>query len=330
MKVRILSIDGGGMRGIIPAAILAYLETKIQEYSKRPTAHIADCFDFIAGTSTGSITAACMLLPNEKGKTKYSMNNIVDFYIRLGPEIFNIPKRYKFKTLWGFTGPLIPEENVEKTYLHIFGHHKLKDLVKPVLFPAYDIDKKEVIIYTSSDKAHKYGDFFIKDIIRGTTAVPFIFRPGYFRNGVDIHTIIDGGLIANNPSIITMIEAYKNGYSPNDMIFISLGTGVSKHLYRYKFSEAKQWGKIKWFLPLIDIVKSANIDTTSYTLEKVFDHHHVANNYFRINPSIQYASRNQYDYSKENIQNLLKDAEDYIEENKEYLDEIARNLFECK
>jgi patatin-like phospholipase/acyl hydrolase len=195
MKFRVLTLDGGGMRGIIPAAILAFLESEIQEISKKPNARIIDYFDFISGTAVGSITAASMLVPNDFNRPKYSMENIVDFYRRLGPEVFTIPNKYKLKTLYGFIGPMIPEENMEKILLHIFGHYKMKDLIKPAIFPAYDIDKRKVVLYTTNDKTHKYSDFFVKDVIRGTNATPYIFRPGYFRNGIDIHTIIDGGML---------------------------------------------------------------------------------------------------------------------------------------
>ncbi len=328
--IRVLTIDGGGMRGIIPATILVYLELKIQQISKKSTAKIIDYIDFIAGTSTGSITGAAMIVPNEKGKARYSMNNIVDFYIRLAPQMFTVPISYKWKTFLGFIGPLIPEENHERVFLHVFEHYKMKDLIKPAIFPAYDIDQRKVVIYTTNDAEHKYGDFFVKDVMRGTTAVPFVCRPGYFRNGTDIHTIIDGGMIASNPALITMLELFKQEIFPEEIIFISMGTGISKQLYHYKFENAKKWGRFKWFFPIIDITKSAQKEMTSYHLQKSFEIRKHPENYFRIDPPIEYSSRDIFNTSKENIQNIIKDAEEYIEENKEMLDNLAQRLYDCK
>jgi patatin-like phospholipase/acyl hydrolase len=91
-KVRILSIDGGGIRGIIPATIIKYAEEYLQK--KRHGTTIADHFDLIAGTSTGGILTGLYLTPDKenKNKAKFSAKDAYDFYVNYGYAIFNASK----------------------------------------------------------------------------------------------------------------------------------------------------------------------------------------------------------------------------------------------
>ena len=85
---RILSIDGGGIRGIVPAVILARLEEILQQLSSNPDARLVDFFDFFAGTSTGSMIVAGLLAPNKDNRPSYSAKEIVDLYFESADTIF--------------------------------------------------------------------------------------------------------------------------------------------------------------------------------------------------------------------------------------------------
>lgn len=330
MKI-ILSIDGGGIKGIIPATILTYLEQKIQVLLNDNRLHLCNLIDFIAGTSTGSIIGALMLIPNERGDTsKYNMSEISDFYLSLGDKVFKTNLLYNLKTCYGLFGPRYQNSNIEQILLNKFDHFKLKDLIKPCMFSGYDIEKRKIIFYTNTDLTQKYNDFYVKDIVRGSTSIPSYFSPAHFNVGTSYNTIIDGGLFANNPSFATFIEISKSlssnkPYNPQDIMIISLGTGyVSKKTYNYK--KVKNWGKAEWVVPIIDILISANSEITDYQINKLFSSYNALHNYKRLNPKILLASPNPLDASKENLINLIKDAKNYIEENKEMLDILAREI----
>ena len=99
-KVRVLSIDGGGIRGVIPATILIYVEKKLIEITKNPNARIADLFDIIVGTSTGGILGCFYLTPNSKindkgPSSKYNAGQALEFYSEEGYGIFNKSKKNK-------------------------------------------------------------------------------------------------------------------------------------------------------------------------------------------------------------------------------------------
>jgi len=89
--VTVLSIDGGGVRGIIPGTILAFLEAKLQELDG-PDARVADYFDVVAGTSTGGLVTAMLTAPDKEGRPLFAAKDINDFYLRHSPKIFPVKR----------------------------------------------------------------------------------------------------------------------------------------------------------------------------------------------------------------------------------------------
>ncbi|HPI82269.1 MAG TPA: patatin-like phospholipase family protein [Candidatus Paceibacterota bacterium] len=338
MKI-ILAIDGGGIRGIVPAAILDYLERKIQEIQGDSRIRISSLFDFVSGTSTGSIVGSLMLVPGDrKNIPLYSMKEIMDLYIQMGPEVFKKNKWHNIKTLWGLFGPKFPASNIECPLIQILNHYKMKDLIKPCLFTGYDIDKRRVNIYTNRDATQKYGDYYVKDIVRGSTAIPAFFPPAYFQEGPETNTIVDGGVFANNPSMISYIEASKTLFEfdesprnldPHEMIVISLGTGrgIRKS---FPYSKAKKWGATQWLFPVIDTMLSGSSDIVDYQMSKLFSAYDRPDNYKRLNPPLKYSTSPTTDSSLENITNLLKDVNAYIEDNRTFLNVLAREICDIK
>ena len=89
--VTVLSIDGGGVRGIIPGTILAFLEAKLQELDG-PDVRIADYFDIVAGTSAGGLVTAMLTAPDKEGRPLFAAKDINDFYLRHSPKIFPVKR----------------------------------------------------------------------------------------------------------------------------------------------------------------------------------------------------------------------------------------------
>ena len=116
-QLRILSIDGGGIRGIIPAKVLA----KIEEITKQP---LASLFDVVAGTSTGGILALGLTCPGPDGAPRHAATDLVDLYLNEGGAIFN-------KTLFTeeekFVLPKYKETALEKALAHYLADARLKD-----------------------------------------------------------------------------------------------------------------------------------------------------------------------------------------------------------
>jgi uncharacterized protein len=335
MKIRVLAIDGGGVRGIIPAVVLEHIENKIIEITGNPNVRISDFLDFVSGTSTGSIISAMVVTPNEDGKPAYKMEDVVQAYFDLASVVFKKNFWRDVKTLWGVFGPRYDVKNIDNQLLIKFDHWKMKDLLLPCCFTGYDTDKRKPIIYTNKDQASKYGDFYIKDIVRGSTSIPSAFCPAYFRNGSDVNTIVDGGVFANNPSMVAYTEVAKTEYikknkkneyvTPEHVLFLSFGTGMAT-LTPYPYKKIKKWGMLRWFFPVLNILLQGVSKVTNYEMDVMFRSHKVSENYARINPPIILGDSSGQNGSLENMKHLHQDAKNYIAANRDFLDNIAQEL----
>ena len=285
-KVRVLSIDGGGIRGIIPAKILIRVEELLQEYSQNPDAKIGDYFDLIAGTSTGGILTALCLCPEKVGSktSKYSAKNILDFYLRYGRDIFKRSFMTKYLDYFGLFHPIYQKESLETILQKYLGDYRLSDLTKPCLIPAYDIELGKATFFNQLGIAKDSGrDELVRDVVRATTAAPTYFpvaRPN------DDNAFIDGGLFANNPALCAYVEATKFPCEPvpKEILILSLGTGAAD--IHYPYQRARNWGRLSWVIPVINIYGSAASQTVDHQLEKLYEQKGLESNYLRIEPSL--------------------------------------------
>lgn len=335
MKIRVLAVDGGGVRGIIPAVVLQYIENRIIEITENPDARISEYLDFVSGTSTGSIISAMTITPDEHGKPAYKMEDVVQAYFDLADVVFKKNFWRNVKTVWGLFGTKYDVKGIDNQLLTKFNHWRMKDLLLPCAFTGYDTDKRKPVIYTNKDQVEKYGDYFIKDVVRGSTSIPSVFKPAYFRDGIDVNTLIDGGVFANNPSMVAYIEIIKTmcikkakkceKVTPENMLFLSFGTGEAP-LDSYPYKKIKKWGMVRWFLPILNILLQGVGEITTYEMMKLFDSYNSPKNFIRINPPIILGNSSGEDASDENMKHLHQDAKNYVAENEEFLNDIAQQL----
>ena len=342
-KIRILSLDGGGIRGIISCVILKYIEEQLQAQDD-PTAKIGDYFDLIAGTSTGGLITALLLFPDENKKAKFSVNEALDLYAKKGESIFHVSFFQHLLNPFGLLKEKISDKNIEQQLEMVFGNLELKDFIKPCLITSYDITARKAKLFTSHNAQEPINNFYVKDVCRATSAAPTYFEPAQIKSLYEQqYTLIDGGVYANNPTLCAYAEARKINFSTvlnndqkpdcpsiNDMIIVSIGTGtVSKPYYFEDFDNA---GKVKWIAPLIDILLSSNVETVDYQMLKMYDTLGDRNqlNYHRIMPKLNKASPEMDDTSKENIFELIQAGLLYVSENQEQLNTIVKKLIKNK
>lgn len=342
-KIRILSLDGGGIRGIISCVILRFIEEELKRLDQ-PNAKLGDYFDLIAGSSTGGLLAAVLLSPDVNKKAKFSVEAALDLYTERGETIFNVSFWQKILNPFGLFNEKIDDNNFEKQLEEVFGTQELKNFIKPSLITSYDITQRKAKFFTSHDAQSSLENFYVKDVCRATSAAPTYFEPAVIKSfyGQEF-TLIDGGVYANNPALCAYAEARKIEFKKvlndetkidfptiNDMLIISVGTG--EVLKSYTFEEFDNAGKLKWISPLIDILLSSNVETVNYHIEKMFDTLGPRNqkNYYRISPDLQKASPEMDKTNKTNINNLIQAGLIYVEQNKETLTEIAKKLIKNK
>lgn len=333
MKVRILSLDGGGVRGIIPAVILEHIEEQIIEITKNPDARISDYLDFCAGTSTGSIIAAMINVPLPNGRPAYKMSDIVNSYMTLTDKVFKKSLWQNIKTVWGLLHPKYTSKEINEELAIVLKDWTMDDMINPCAFQAYDIYKRRPNIYTSADLDMKYANYKVKHIVKGSTSIPAFFKPTFFKTNDDVDTLVDGGLFANNPSLVSYIEAGKTPsilanfkkVTPKNTLLLSFGTGQAD-LTHYSYKKTKRWGMVRWLIPILNIVLQGMSEVTTYETIKLFEASNAKKNYIRINPEIKLGKASGTDASKVNMENLMQDAKLYIDENLDLLENIAKDL----
>lgn len=283
---RILSIDGGGIRGIIPGQVLTVLESKLQQLSGNPDMRLADAFDLIAGTSTGGILTCLFLCPDQKtGRPRFSAENAVDLYLQYGDDIFDVSLFKSIRSLGGLTDEKYSAAPFERILRQYFGDLRLGQLLKPCLVTAYDITRRAAKFFNSADVA-KHGpgrDFYVRDVARATAAAPTYFEPAnVVALDMKVYPLIDGGVFANNPAMCACVEAFSFNPQLNvkDLRVLSLGTGVADRPYHY--SEARDWGKLEWAVPVLDILMSGAAETVDYQLRSLFKSADCPDQYLRL------------------------------------------------
>lgn len=351
-KVRVLSIDGGGIRGIIPATILDYIEHKLIEITNNPNARIADFFDIIVGTSTGGILGCFYLTPNSETddngpNSKYHAGQALEFYSKNGFDIFNKSKRSNWFGLRQlFNSTRYSPKNLEKILQEKFGELKMKDLLKPCIVTTYDLINKTSFFFNSRETKNR--EFFLKDVVRSTSAAPTYFPPAKISNLKNISEKminIDGGVFANNPTMCAYVECRKTIFqqmpeppSAKDMLILSLGTGGGQFDLPNE-NNSTRWNVIKWAKSIPEIMMDGSIDTVHYQMKQLYstlDKKQEQLNYKRIDVPLdkrKYA-KDMADASSKNIEALKKAGEAalnsaLIESNEVYgLDKFIHLLIE--
>jgi patatin-like phospholipase/acyl hydrolase len=340
-KIRILSIDGGGIRGIIPGTILMQLEKIIQRLDGNIVGKLGDYFDLIAGTSTGGILSCIYLMPGENGKAKYSAEDAVNLYLKNGHTIFDRTLMEKLTSAGGVIHEKYKADPLSGLLEQYFGEETLDHFIKPSLITSYEITDRKAIFFTSADaKESSLFNFKIRDVARATSAAPTYFPPAHIQSLLgQSFSLVDGGLYANNPALCAYAEARKTNFSKflndndkpdkptaKDMIIVSLGTGSVKKKYTYKHFEHA--GEIKWLEPVIDILMSGNSETVAYQLTQMFGtlEKKYQNNYHRIEPGLKEACSEMDIATPENIDNLYQAGLTYVHDNIKQMEEIAKVL----
>ncbi len=208
--IRILTIDGGGIRGIIPAQVLVALERKLRDTTGDANTRVADFFDLIGGTSTGGILT-CLLLASdrESRRPRYSTSDALELYLKHGGEIFSSSLYHRFRSAGGLTDEKYPSDALEKVLADYFRDDWMSDLLKPCMVPAYDIRRRRAMFFTQHDALKgPPRDFRVRDVLRAATAAPSYFEAANIESRSGVHyPCIDGGVFANNPTLCAYAEA---------------------------------------------------------------------------------------------------------------------------
>ncbi|KAM2273618.1 hypothetical protein ACFX1S_043532 [Malus domestica] len=348
--ITVLSIDGGGIRGLIPGTILAFLESELQKLDGED-ARLADYFDVISGTSTGGLLTAMLTTPDENNRPVFAAKDIKDFYLTETPKIFPQNTCWLFpyitKIIKSLTGPKYNGKYLHSLVRQKLGEKKLHQTLTNVVIPTFDIKNLQPTIFSSFEVhfllftylvKHKPSfDALVSDICIATSAAPTYLPAHYFEtedhNGnVREFNLIDGGVAANNPTLVAIGEVTKQiirgspdffPIKPMDYgryLVISLGTGLPKAELKYDAHDAAKWGLLNWLTsggstPIINVFSHASADMVDLNLSVVFQALHSEKNYLRIQDDKLHGDVSSMDIATEkNLNNLVKVGEGLLKQ----------------
>jgi uncharacterized protein len=313
--VKVLCIDGGGIRGLIPALVLAEIE-------QRTGRRIAELVDLVAGTSTGGILACGLTRPGPDGRPLYSAQELAGIYVEEGPRIFHRSLLKRIFSVDGWVDERYDDDGLDAALARYLGEATLSQALADVLVTAYEISDRLAFFFRSararSDPAY---DFPLVQVARATGAAPSYFEPAEATDvaGARTYPLIDGGVFAVNPSMCALADVTAAGRADELRLMLSLGTG--EHTRSYSFEQTRSWGQLEWARPVLDMVFDGVADTTDFEAATL-----MGDRYVRLQTELNIASDDLDDASDSNLAALRREAEQLIAASQEELDRVCRIL----
>jgi hypothetical protein len=237
-RKRVLTLDGGGVRGIVSIAFLKEMERRLREETGRPDLVLADVFDLIAGTSVGSMLATMLALGMPAGEIETTFRDVAPRIFSGRKTIFG-QKRFSASPLVNAVRSIVKDERLGSD-----------QLLTGLAIVAKRVDKGSVWVLSNNPRMPYWNDgpewdgnrrYKLESLIRASTAAPFLFTP----TEITIHTdrfgkvdkgwFVDGGVSPhNNPALQVLLMAALPAYklewtlSPNDLLMVSVGTGLHR------------------------------------------------------------------------------------------------------
>lgn len=307
-NINILSIDGGGIRGILELVQLTELEKELN-------VPLREKFHYITGTSTGAIIAVLL-------SVGVRCSDILDIYINNANKIFK-----KQFLNFGLFRPKYDDVYLNE-WLEFYTLDKtLADIEIDLLVPTYNISKREKYLYTT-DKAKKNesDNFLLKDVIRSSAGAPLYFKPYQIK---DQH-FIDGGIVINNPSLMALLNVLEKNDINNSNSKINLlsfsGGQHSKNKRRNFFG-----GVINSIKSITQTMLEEQSKITHYTTQQIYELFKNMNNkelgkYTRCTSYIMKCSGNIDDVRPKNIKKLVSDGLTSYKYNKKKINSFIKHL----
>ncbi|KAJ1439543.1 Patatin-like phospholipase domain [Sesbania bispinosa] len=281
-SITILSIDGGGIRGIVPAVVLHYLEMALK--AKDENASLAKYFDVIAGTSTGGLMTAMLTTPNPNDPTTplFTPGEIVDFY---------------------------------KDYDELLKDTRLNQTLTNVVIPTFDLKKLHPVIFSNFKlKTVPSLNAKLSDICIGTSAAPTYLPPYYFENDGIQFNLVDGGVAATNPAMAAVSEVIQQEEKEySKIMLLSIGCG-SSNTTGYDAEIAVNFTAAFWMASGL-AVGAYDTAATDMTHNYLATDLHSSDTYLRIQEYNLDPSMASLDNVTEvNLENLVKVGQNLLEQ----------------
>jgi patatin-like phospholipase/acyl hydrolase len=319
--LKVLSIDGGGIRGVIPATILSEIEN-------RTHARIAELFDLVAGTSTGGILALGLVRPSDhdEDRPQYAADELVELYAKEGRRIFDRSLWHHFVALDNLLDEKYEAKGLESVLKEYFGDVPLSKAVTETLVTSYELETREPWFFARHKARSKPGwDFPMRFVARATSAAPTYFEPEKLTATKPPGGLVDGGVFANNPAMCAYVESKQLHPDVDEVLVVSLGTG--QHTRPVHYEDARNWGLALWAKPILNVVFDGVSDTVDHQMKILCrDSDEGDPRYYRFQTELDVGSDDMDNATATNIAILKQKAEQMIKEQDDAIDALCREL----
>jgi patatin-like phospholipase/acyl hydrolase len=308
-------MDGGGIRGLIPALVLAEIE-------RRTGRRTAEMVDFVAGTSTGGILACALTRPGADGAPLFSAEEIAEIYVEEGPRIFRRSLLKRIFSVQGWVDERYEDDGLNAALDRYLGDATLSQALADVLVTAYEIGDRFAFFFRSARaRSDPTYDFPLVQVARATSAAPSYFEPAEVTDvaGARTYPLIDGGVFAVNPAMCAFADVAAAGRADELQLMLSLGTG--EHTRSYTFEQTRSWGQLEWARPVLDMVFDGVADTIDFEAATL-----MGDRYARLQTQLNIASDDFDDASERNLAALRTEAEQLIAASQEELERVSALL----
>ncbi|GKX29141.1 patatin [Vallitalea longa] len=323
--VKILSIDGGGVRGLIPCIFLDHLRKELDSFGNKTPFY--NLFDVISGTSTGSLISLMLIKP-PKDYTDYErLDLLMNLYESGTKEIFPEAKIEICQTIKHLFRPKYTGKPLKKLLRQNFRNLTLRDSLCNLIIPTYDmISMRPYLFKQRIDIKDYYDNFLLKDVGLSSSAAPTYLPPANIRSltGGQHYCFVDGGIFCNNPSLCAYTYAKKLYPNAKQFIIVSLGTG--EYVRTYECKKVKKWGIYGWMnplngIPLLTAYMDSQMESDNYIINSMDDVKE-----YRFEISLNGMSSELDDSSDRNIDFLKGKAAELILSNSKKIKQLTKLL----
>ncbi|AWF80259.1 hypothetical protein BTJ40_05225 [Microbulbifer sp. A4B17] len=329
--IRILIIDGGGIRGLIPLYVIKHIE----EHTGKP---IDELFDVFSGVSTGAIIASGLNVTHAPFKTNHPENTnpqshteaIIDIYKNESKYLFSTPWYHKLLTGNGYFSPRFSGERLRDTMeKHYTDETNFTDLKNYVIIPSLNIHTGQLHLFKNrGEEVKKLPTDTLYQLVTAAASAETLFPPvDFMTTGRDVHHryYADAGIYANNPTSIILNDIIEEFPGKKYYVLI-LGAGTSPlNTMETNYRSLKNWGKINWIQDLISNVQRSMDDQQLYTLkiaQSLSSEGKINYNYLNVEIIDPYVD--PFDYKS--IDSLKVLADRLICENQTEINQVVTNL----
>ncbi|CAD5329475.1 unnamed protein product [Arabidopsis thaliana] len=335
-RICVLSIDGGGMRGLLAGKSLIYLEQMLKEKSGDPNARIADYFDVAAGSGVGGVFAAMIFATRDGNRPIFKAEDTWKFLVENAEGFYRsgsgsggggagaaIKRVIRSGSGSGSSSVTAATAKLEKAMKASFADLTLKDTLKPILISCYDLSSTAPFLFSRADALESDSfDFRLRDICRATWAEPGTFDP-VRTCSVDGKTrcvAVGGGLAMSNPTAAAITHVFHNKQEfpavkgVEDLLVLSLGTGQLFEV-NYDYEQVKNWRVKEWARPMARISGDGSAEFVDQAVAMGFGPYRSSN--YQANGSRLGACGPNVDTDPraENVKKLTEIADEMLKQN---------------